>query len=293
MIDVLLPYYGDSPHFRLAVESVIGQTTPDWRLICVEDASPRGDASAWLSSIDDDRIIHHRNALNLGVAGNFSRSLKLVESPYFQMMGSDDIMLPTHLEAVRDVSSRYPSAAMVQPGVRVIDGEGKSCHPLADVVKSVLRPHEGDADLVLSGEALAASLARADWAYFPSILWRTGAVLPIGFNAKYEIALDLGLMLDLALAGSAMVVSSPTTFEYRRHRASVSMTSARSGVRFDQEKEFFLDYATRFENAGWSKAARIARRHVVSRLNALTEIPHAVLSRDGSGVSRLLRHVVT
>lgn len=293
MIDVLLPYYGDSPHFRLAVESIIAQTMHEWRLICIEDASPDGDASAWLSSIGDDRIIHHKNAANLGVAGNFSRSLDFVKAPYFQVMGSDDIMLPDHLEAVREAASHYPSAAMVQPGVRVIDSQGKACHPLADIVKAALRPRERNSQLLLSNEALASSLTRADWAYFPSILWRADAVLPIGFKASYEIALDLGLMLDLTLAGHAMLVTSPTTFEYRRHRASASMTSARNGLRFEQEKEFFIDYATKFDEVGWSTAARISKRHLVSRLNALTEIPAALLSRDKSGVSRLFRHVVT
>ena len=67
--------------------------------------------------------------------------------------------------------------------------------------------------------------------------------------------------------------------------------AARTGERFAQEREFFLAYALRFQEHGWTRAARIARHHVVSRLNAASEVPGALLHhRDGGGASRLLSH---
>ncbi|KXZ59929.1 putative glycosyltransferase EpsE [Microbacterium laevaniformans] len=290
MIDILLPYFGDSPHFRAAVKSVITQRSDGWRLICVEDASPSGDASKWLESLSDSRIFHHRNETNLGVAGNFAKCLELVSAPSFTIMGSDDIMLPHHLEVLEQCLSRHPEASFIQPGVEVIDDVGHRNTPLPDVVKRYLRPRTNRGDVSLAGEKLAVSLSRADWAYFPSVLWRSDEVLPIGFDSAYEIALDLGLMLDVALAGGTMVVTAPVSFQYRRHRASASMKAARSGFRFEQERKFFRDYEHRFEGVGWSRAAGVARRHMISRLNAFTEVPAAVAARDWNSAERLLRH---
>ena len=291
-IDVMLPYYGDAPEFRAAVRSVRAQSFTDWRLVCVEDASEAGDASEWLSAIGDERIVHLRNERNLGIAGNFARCLSLVEASHFVMMGSDDLMLPLHLAALDSARFRHPRADLFQQGVRVIDANGQPASPLADRVKAALRPKTTHGDVTLVGERFAVSLTRADWAYFPSLLWRTSRAQELGFDARYEIALDLGLILDIALAGGAFIVSDDVTFEYRRHRASASMTTARSGERFAQERAFFLDYAARFSEHGWHRAARIARAHVISRLNAVTEIPGALRSGSFDGARRLLAHVL-
>lgn len=291
-IDVMLPYYGDAPEFRAAVESVRRQSFTDWRLVCVEDASPAGDAAAWLASLDDERIVHVQNARNLGVAGNFAKCLALVEARHFTMMGSDDLMLVDHLFALDEARRRHPDADLIQVGVRVIDSDGRTALPLADRIKAMLRPDTRHGDVTLVGERFAVSLTRADWAYFPSLLWRTARAQSIGFTERYAIALDLGLILDIALAGGSLVVIDPVTFEYRRHRASASMTAARTGERFAQERAFFLDYAARFRERGWTRAARVARAHVVSRLNAASELPGAALAGSGSGVRRLLRHLV-
>ncbi|GAA1647669.1 glycosyltransferase family 2 protein [Microbacterium flavum] len=290
-IDVMLPYFGDSPHFRQAVESVRAQTFTDWRLVCVEDASPRGDAGPWLAELGDDRIVHLRNDRNLGVAGNFALCLTLVEADHFVMMGSDDLMLANHLAVLDDARRRHPEADLIQTRVEVIDDAGRVARPLPDVVKAVLRPRTRRGDRELSGESFASSLTRADWAYFPSLLWRTDRARRLGFDQRYAIALDLGLILDIALDGGRMVVLDPLTFRYRRHRASASMAAARTGERFEQERAFFLAYATRFAEHGWRRAARIARWHVVSRLNAASEVPGALLHARAGGVPRLIAHV--
>lgn len=291
MIDVMLPYYGDDALFREAVQSVRAQTFTAWRLVCVEDASEHGDAAAWLASLHDDRIVHISNESNLGVAGNFARCLDLVEASHFTMMGSDDIMLPEHLATLDAARRAHPDADILQSGVRVIDSDGQPSLPLADRIKAVLRPDTRHGDVTLVGERFATSLVRADWAYFPSLLWRTSRAQTIGFTQRYAIALDLGLILDIALAGGSFVVLEPETFAYRRHRASASMSAARSGERFAQERTFFLDYAERFAAHGWNRAARIARGHLISRLNAASEVPGAVLARSGGGVRRLLTHI--
>ena len=291
-IDILLPYYGDDPLFRTAVLSVLKQTYTDWRLVCVEDGHPRGNADDWLASLGDSRIVTDNNVANLGVARNFARCLGLVQATHFVMMGSDDIMLPEHLDTLHRARLNHPDGAVFQTGVEVIDSEGRTSLPLGDRVKSMLRPNTQHGDVVLADEKLAISLTRADWAYFPSLMWNSRMAKDVGFDQQFAIALDLGLLLDIAIAGGTFIVVHPSTFQYRRHSASVSMSAARSGARFHQEKEFFWHYAKKFDARGWRKATRVARHHYISRLNAVTELPGSVLSRDGEALAALIRHVV-
>lgn len=270
-VDIMLPFYGDVTRLKLAVDSVLAQDVDDFRLVCVDDRSPDPAAGEWVRSLSDPRLEYVMNPHNLGLADNFNRCVDLVTAERFVMMGADDVMLPNYLATVRSIVRRAPDAAIVQPGVKVIDETGVPYQPLADRVKSIVRPRVRGSVLELAGEPLARSLTRADWAYFPSMLWRADIVKKHRFNVRYPVALDLALMLDIALSGGSMVVSDDVVFLYRRHRSSESATTASNGTRFAQELDLFADYERQFSLSGWHKASREARAHVMTRLNATAE----------------------
>ncbi|WP_230206454.1 glycosyltransferase family 2 protein [Microbacterium gorillae] len=291
-IDVMLPFYGDAALLRASVESVLRQTYPHWRLVCVDDAHPSDEVGAWLATLDDPRIEYLRNPHNLGVAGNFNRCVELATASHFVMMGGDDLMAPGYLAAVDRVRRAYPDAAVVQCGVDVIDADGRRYLPLPDRVKAWLRPRShGQGQVILTGERLAESLVRADWAYFPSLLWRRDVVAPLGFDPRFAVALDLGLLLDIALQDGSLVVFDDVEFSYRRHRHSVSQVTIRDGARFLQERDFFDHYAEVLADAGWARAARISRRRLFARMNAGSALPGAILSGKWLAASRLARFV--
>ncbi|KAA9152263.1 glycosyltransferase [Microbacterium lushaniae] len=291
VIDILLPYFGDLDYLRLAVESVRAQTDGAWRLVCVDDASPSMEGHEWIASLGDPRIVAVRNEVNLGVARNFARCLELSTADWFVMMGADDVMMPNYLETVRRATLRAPAADVIQPGVEVIDDDGIPARPLPDRVKSLLRPSTRSGDRVLAGEAFAASLARADWAYFPSLLWRRVSVSAQGFDASYDVALDLALLLDVAMAGGVLRVTDEVCFQYRRHARSFSQATATSGLRFEQERRFFQHYSELLHARGWHRASRIARQRLVSRLNAGAEMTAALVRGRIRDAGRLIRYV--
>jgi len=243
-----------------------------------------------VSSLDDERIVYTRNAENLGVSGNFSRAVELVESEYFVLMGCDDLLEPAYIATMKAAIERHPGASYLQPGVTVIDDAGAESLPLPDRVKTWYRPR-GEAELVLTQERLAVSLLRGNWTYFPSIVWRTEAVRAHGFDPAFEVVLDLALQLDLVLDGGSLVVLPDRIFRYRRHAGSVSSWTATDGSRFDEERTFFLATAATLRERGWNRAARVAAAHWSSRLNAVTRIPSA--RSNAAGLRSLGRHAFT
>ncbi|WCM56351.1 glycosyltransferase family 2 protein [Microbacterium sp. EF45047] len=279
-VDIVLPYYSPVERAWPSISSVLAQTRRDWRLVVVDDAYPENGVRDRLHALGDSRIHYTRNERNIGLARNFNRCLEMVEAPYFVMLGDDDLMHPRYLESVLERITAHPDADIVQPGVRVIDGSGAPALPMADRIKSMLRPRGGLEGIALTGEALAESLIRADWAYFPSLVWRTGSARAHGFREEYEVALDYGLLLDIALDGGTMIVYDDIVFDYRRHRASASSTTAASGLRFAQERAFALEYAEKFARRGWSRAARIGRRRLISRAHAASEAAAALLGGE-------------
>ncbi|WP_020109891.1 glycosyltransferase [Nocardia sp. 348MFTsu5.1] len=285
----MLPFYGDVDLLKAAVRSVLDQTFTDFRLVVVDDQYPDPEPARWLRSLGDARVHYIRNDVNLGVNGNFRRCVDLVEAPAFTLMGCDDLMAPEHLATAIATLDAHPDAAVVQSGVQVIDADDAVVRPLGDRVKARMTPA---APTVLRGEALVASLFRGNWTYFPALVWRTAVVKPIGFRSGLEIVLDLALLIDIAQAGGALVLTEDVTFSYRRHTESVSSVQAIDGRRFDEERAFFLGEAQRCLEIGWPDAAKAARRHPTSRLNAATLLPRALLGRQWPIVSSLTRHVL-
>lgn len=291
-IDVLLPYYSSSDRAWPAIESVLAQTHPHWRLVVVDDAYPEQGIRERLKALGDPRVEYVRNTENLGLARNFSRCLELVRADHFSMLGDDDLMHPSYLASIAARLTAHPDVDVVQPGVRVIDGDGLPTVPLGDRIKAMLRPRGGAKGVVLAGERMAQSLMHADWAYFPSLVWRTSTARRYGFRDEYAVALDYGLLLDIALGDGSILVYDDVVFDYRRHSSSVSSTTASSGLRFAQEREFSLAFAARMASRGWNRAARIGRRRLISRLHAAVETLGALATRDVARARSLFSFVL-
>ena len=286
--EILLPYYGDVAMMQDAVRSVLAQDGGDWRLTVVDDGK-EPEVPGWFDSLADPRVRYYRNEQNLGVTGNFNRCLELAEYEYLVLMGCDDLMHPNYLRVVREALAQHPGTAMVQPGVLVIDGQGRPTDTLADSVKRKLYAPKQQGPGLLGGEELSTSLLRGNWLYFPSICWRTDAVKPIGFREDLGVIQDLALVMDLLVSGEQMALAPEVCFSYRRHAVSESSAKAFTGDRFTEARRFFLETADRLDAMGWHEAATVARRHRSTRLHALTLLPGALRQGHAEGARSLAR----
>ena len=292
-VDVLLPYYGDVAMMKQAVESILGQTSPDWTLTVIDDGYPDDSLPGYFGVLvaQDPRITYLRNEVNLGANGNYRKALTFVRHELAVVMGADDVMLSNYIETVVAAHEQFPSAQIIQPGVEVIDEHNQPGLGLVDRMKRVYAPRVQGRRL-LSGEPLAVSLMRANWLYFPSICWRSDTLVATGFREGLNVVQDLALALDQIKAGGSLVVDSTVCFQYRRHRESDSSLRALQGTRFIEEREFFTGMADEFEAIGWQRAARTARLHLASRLNAATLLPKAWRTKQHQGVRNLRQHVL-
>ena len=289
-VDVLFPFYGDVAMMKEAVRSVLRQTDPDWRLIVVDDGYPDASIPGWFDSLRDSRVTYMRNETNLGANGNYRKCLTFVENPLVQVMGADDVMLPNYVEWLVRAARRCPEASIFQPGVFVIDEHGAPSRTMVERVKGFYMPPR--IPQVLRGEALAVSILRGDWLYFPSLAWRAETILGIGFREGYDVVQDVALVCDVAMQGGGLLYDPTAAFLYRRHSGSDSSWRALEGTRFGEERRFFLQMADEMEQLGWDRAARVARLHISSRLHAGSLLPKAALAKNWTGVKNLGRHIV-
>lgn len=291
LLDLLVPYWGDPALMRELVDSVLAQDDPRWRLTVIDDAYPGTEVQDMLATIGDERIRYVRKDRNEGIIENFRSCVAAAEAPVMAMPGCDDRLLPGYVGDVLATAARFPSASIIQPGVRVIDEHGAPSRTIPDVVKDrVVRPR-GRGHQVLAGESLAVSLLHGDWLYWPALAFRTERIREVPFRDEYPVILDLALVLDMVFDGDVLVTSPETVFEYRRHSGSLSSAKLTDGSRFDDERDYFRGAAYQARALGWHRAERAAKLHVTSRAYAGLTIPFALRARSGSGLRALLRHV--
>jgi len=295
-LELLIPYYGEPRYLHEAIAGVRALDDTDWRLTIVEDAYPGGAAvERQVAALGDDRIRYLRNERNVGVNANVHRCIQLAERDRFVITGYDDRVLPNYGKVVAGLLARHPDAALVQPAVAVVDEDGRPHRPLPDRIKALAGPRgrgHGTGDVVLEGEPAVASLLRGNWLYTPALCYRREALQRAPFRPGIDAAHDLAFVVDVLLAGGKLVVGGEVCFAYRRHRRSHSSSFARSGVRFEQERRYFDDIGAELRDRGWRRAERSARRRVLSRLNAATQLPRALRHPAPGTLRTLLRQTV-
>lgn len=290
-LDIAIPFYGDVEFLKVAVKSVLSQSVESWHLTIVDDHYPGDEAQAFISEINDSRIVYIRNESNLGVSANFDKCLALAQSDFVTIMGFDDALLPDYVEHILHVISQNPNISMIAPGVEVIDASGLVVNPLIDKIKAHYRkPVLGKG--VVGGEKLASSLLKGNWAYFPAMCWNRSVLAQHSFNPHLDVVQDLNMMLDIIAEGGEMVVIPQVLFQYRRHASSASTWRAADGSRFRQESQLFQEQEKRFSQLGWNRTARAARQHISSRLSALSRVPVASKAKDFSGIKVLVKHAL-
>lgn len=292
-IDIMLPFWGDPLLLRQTVESVLAQNDPEWRLTVIDDAYPDPAVAEYFAALDDPRVHYTRNDVNVGIIENFRASVRLATAEHLMVLGSDDLLLPGYVAALRAAVERHPDAAVFQPGVQVVDEKGARSLPLVDRVKQrMLRPDARSGDVVLTGEGFATSITRGNWLYWPSLLFRTEAIRAHEFRDDLPIVLDLAILLDIAFAGGSLVVIDDEVFAYRRHTESASQKAILDGSRFTDDRRFFLETARRADERGWGSTSRAARARLFARLHALTTVPTVLRRGDAAGRRALWRHIL-
>lgn len=259
-VDILLPYWGDFSLLKKAVESVLEQSSDQWKLLVFDDCYPGDKASKYFASLNDKRIIYQKHKENIGITNNFNFAIGKATAEYCVMLGCDDIMLPNYIETAL---SNISNADFYQPQVQVIDENDKIYLPLGDKVKRFLQPKKSG---LYSGEKLAASLCHGNWLYFPSTMWLTKTIKKYGFDPKYKIVEDVALELNAIKDGASLYFDKTATFQYRRYAGSLSSKEkSKDGVRFSEEREVYQHFSNEFSKIGWKKATRAAKLHATSR----------------------------
>jgi glycosyltransferase involved in cell wall biosynthesis len=124
-LSVGLPVYNGAQFVSAALEAIQRQSYEDFELIVCDNASTDAtEAICRAHAARDSRIRYHRNATNIGPAGNFNRAFELAQGRLFKWMAHDDLHLPDFLARCVAVVEEDPRVALAFTRAVTIDSGG-------------------------------------------------------------------------------------------------------------------------------------------------------------------------
>lgn len=113
LITTVIPTFRRPATLRRALQSVLNQTFPNFRVRIYDDASE--DETATVVNefrARDARVEYVCRPRNIGFFANFMDGASRVTTPYFSFLSDDDVMLPRFFEVATDGFRRHPEAAL-------------------------------------------------------------------------------------------------------------------------------------------------------------------------------------
>ncbi|AOZ94601.1 hypothetical protein LPB68_06815 [Paenibacillus crassostreae] len=90
LITVVIPTYNRARFITRGINSVLGQTIKNWKLLIVDDGSNDRTSEVVAPFLKDPRITYVKLKKNRGVCFTLNYALSLVETKYFSQLDADD-----------------------------------------------------------------------------------------------------------------------------------------------------------------------------------------------------------
>lgn len=219
-----MPVYNGERWLRRSVESVLAQTRRDFVLVISDNAST--DATERIGrelAALDPRVRYHRNPVNIGVFRNYDMALSLTRSIWFKWASCNDLCAPRHLQECIAALEASPDALLAYPATVLFTGEPEGGEPYA------FDPDIREADPVTRFRRVLSEL-KLNNAF--NGVYRADALRKTSLNGEY-MGSDIGVVAEIALAGSILRVPQPLFF---RRMSADAASAARSA---SGQRDFF------------------------------------------------------
>jgi glycosyltransferase involved in cell wall biosynthesis len=191
-ITVGIPTFNRAGLLREAIESVLGQTYRNFRLIVSDNAST-DETQEVVASESDARLEYLRTDKNIGMIGNFNRLIALTQTEFLMLLPDDDRLYPDYLGSVVEVLQRNPRVGAVHTAFDEIDIESRVQNRAASYVKS------NHPCMVEPGRVFLERSMTSTAILFSSTTYRTRAIREAGgMTTREEPLADVPLFMRIA-----------------------------------------------------------------------------------------------
>jgi len=131
LVSVVMSAYNKGDFIGEAIESILGQSFPDFELIVVNDGSTDGSGEIIERYKRADSRLQAFDQPNRGVVYTANRGCALARGKYIARLDADDVAMPTRLERQVEFLERQPQVAVLGAGWYILGRGGKCLGPIA------------------------------------------------------------------------------------------------------------------------------------------------------------------
>jgi len=132
-VSIGLPVFNGEAYLCQALDSLLGQTYPDFELIISDNASTDHTQEICLDYASrEKRITYLCNSENLGAANNYNRLVHAASGEYFKWQAADDVCAPQFLQRCIEVLDQERETVLCYPRTTIIDENNSLLEPYPD-----------------------------------------------------------------------------------------------------------------------------------------------------------------
>jgi|SRR5580692_3913494 glycosyltransferase involved in cell wall biosynthesis len=127
-VTFVIPVYNGLPFIHEAIASVLNQTSPQWNLLVIDDASTDGSREVLRRHVGE-RIRFDQNRRNLGLYPTLAAALRLVETEWVSILMQDDRLKPFYLAEMLALAEKHPAIPVIWANEDILGKEGQLLRP--------------------------------------------------------------------------------------------------------------------------------------------------------------------
>jgi len=120
VVTIALPVYNGAATLKLAVDSILNQSFPNWEMIILDDAS-RDDSRKVMRSFVDPRIRLVEGEENIGLSARLNMAMDMAKGIYFARMDQDDVSVKQRIEKQFNYLRVHPEVALLATNYAIFD----------------------------------------------------------------------------------------------------------------------------------------------------------------------------
>lgn len=213
---IFIPVLNGEDYIADAVDSVMAQSSGDWTLVVLDNASTDRTPEI-LSRYRDERINVRRFEDRVDIISSWRRISETLETDllrfdFMTILGHDDLFLPNFLSSIEELVEKYPGAGLYLTHFWLIDSVGK-----------IVRPCKPIPEIESYSDFLMARMWGLRDSFGTGYVFRPDHFLSIGGMPELPSLLYADDLLFARLSRQSIKVVAPAcTYFYRLHSGSTS-----------------------------------------------------------------------
>lgn len=281
-VSVVMPVYKAGEYVKSAINSVLGQTNPNFEYIIVTDGSDEQTLTC-IESYDDPRITVIRNDQNRGVAYAMNKALICSRGDFIMRVDADDISHPERLDYQLRFMKEHPEVDIVA-GSLVIFNQDDEEKTQVFLNRSLLDEEVTREKLDEKASHVKTCSIVTCPVYQPTVMIRKEKLIAdnLFYDLSYEVAEDYEFWCRLLSVGAIFYFLDEELVLYRWHGNNISGKKAQVIQKYNNQirQTIFDRYEIGYSYEDLNDLNRLSQMQEISKPEFLWALYQRILDSD-------------